>query len=525
MTFSQALLSPKSESVWAVGCLLAGVMLTLAFAPFEQGYLAWLACGFVYLAWREATPKRAFLRGLMFGLGLFGSGVSWVYVSIHDFGGASVLGAALLTVLFVSFWALFPAITALVFNYLNKQASTVMGASASFAIVWILLEYFRGEWLLNGFPWLQVAYSQLDGVLAGYVSVVGVYGTGFFLLFLAALLVETIIKPTRTGILSLLLIASVGVALQTIDWTESLGRKLSVSLIQGNIPQDKKWQPEVRVETLRRYRQLSEHHADSDLIIWPETAIPAYQYQVEDFYLKPLQQWAQRTHTTLVAGVPGRNQKTRENFNKVLALGEFAGDYKKKHLLPFGEYLPLQPLSGWVLDSLGLHLGRFTPGGSQQTLLRVDEYPFAMSICYEDAFASVFLPTLPEATFLVNVTNDAWFGHSLEPAQHMQIARARALETGRYLLRVTNTGITGVVDPKGKVVAQAPVFKETVLNYRFTPKTGMTPFALLGNETIIAGLFLVLVGLIASRKLRRGQRRNGQDLFQIIDHEQSSGNG
>jgi len=333
----------------------------------------------------------------------------------------------------------------------------------------------------------------------GYVPVFGVYGCGFLLLFSAGLLVEIIRKPTKLTVISVLLLWVIGAALQTVAWTERVGSELKVSLIQGNIPQDKKWQPEVRIKTLRLYRELSEQHADSDLIIWPETAIPAYQYQVEDFYLKPLQDWVEKTDTTLVAGLPGRNPKTRENFNKALALGKFSGEYKKKHLLPFGEYLPLQPLSGWVLNVLGLHLGHFTPGDLEQKLLRVAGYSFAMSICYEDAFSSVFLPTLPEATFLVNVTNDAWFGHSIEPVQHMQIARARALETGRYLLRATNTGITGVIDPKGKIVSQAPPFKEAVLTTRFTPHTGMTPFAKTGNEKVVAVLLLVLLGILFLR--------------------------
>jgi apolipoprotein N-acyltransferase len=217
--------------------------------------------------------------------------------------------------LFVSFWALFPAITAVVFNYLGKRHAAMLSA-ACFAAVWVLLEYFRGEWLLNGFPWLQVAYSQLDGLLAGYVPILGIYGTGFLLLLLSAVMVEMIQKPAKTAILSLLLVGGLGVLLQTVNWTEDQGHKLKVSLIQGNIPQDKKWQADVRVKTLRRYRQLSEQHADSDLIIWPETAIPAYQHQVEDFYLKPLQQWAERTHTILVAGLPDRNLKTRENLIK-----------------------------------------------------------------------------------------------------------------------------------------------------------------------------------------------------------------
>lgn len=496
-----------SEWPWHIFSLLAGCLLTLAFAPFELGYLALVVTGFAYFSWKDVTPGRAFRRGYLFGLGLFGSGVSWVYVSIHDYGGSTVFGALLLTGAFVCFWALFPALTAWLFNHLTQKIALPVLVSLIFAIVWIIIEYFRGEWLLNGFPWLQVGYSQLDGPLAGFVPVFGSYGVGGLLLLSAGLLVEIISDMRKQSLLLgfLLFIWISGVVLRQFDWTHEAARPLTVSLIQGNIPQDKKWQSDVRVKTLRRYRELTQQHAESDLIIWPETAIPAYQSQVEDFYLQPLAEWAKQNQLTLVAGVPDRNPKTGQNYNKLIVLGENSGAYNKNHLLPFGEYLPLQPLSGWILDALGLHLGQFSPGGRLQPLIQVKGYPFASSICYEDAFAAVFLPTLPAATFLVNITNDAWFGHSIEAQQHMQIARARALETGRYLLRVTNTGITGIVAPNGKIIAQLPAFKEAVLTQDFTPRTGMTPFAGIGNEKIMVALALILGVVIGIPRLRRAK--------------------
>ncbi len=481
---------------WELAAPLAGVCATLAFAPFDYAFLMVLSLFFVFLSWLECTPARAALRGFFYGLGLFGSGISWVYISVHDYGGASALGAALLTLLIVLFWSLFPALT----GYLAIRVfATKQPKKAIWVIpfMWVFIEYFRGFWFINGFPWLQIAYTQLQSPLKGYVPIMGTYGTGFILAFTVSVLVATYKKQLgyRFGLFFIMIIWGGGFVLQSVKWTEAIGDAISVALVQGNVAQDQKWLPENRIKTLVDYQQLTEQNWDSEIIIWPESSIPAYLSQVKDGYLAPLSVKAAEHNTDLIVALPALG-KNNEHFNTVLTLGKHEARYNKNHLLPFGEYLPLQPVSGFVLNLLNVSLGNFTSGGDDQTLLRAAGYPFATSICYEDAFASEALNALPDAAFLVNVTNDAWFGDSIEPHQHMQIAQMRALETGRYLLRVTNTGVTAIVAPDGLIINKIPSFKQLVLKGTFFPMGGMTFYAGLGDEVILMILALMFFGFI-----------------------------
>lgn len=473
--------------------LLAGGFYTLAFAPFAYAYLAPLALLVLFASWQHVSPARALLRGYLFGLSSFGLGVYWVYVSIHDFGGADTLSAAALTSVFVAFWALFPALAGWLSVKLHSKRHLIL-----VPLIWMLIEYGRGYLLLNGFPWLLAAYSQLETPLAGYIPLVGAYGVGFLLTLSASAGVAILRNkqhrvPMVVGVVVLWL---VGGLLQTITWTSPIGKPLQVVLIQGNITQDQKWRPENRLNTLLRYKKLTEDNWGADVIVWPETAIPAFLSQVDDFFLQPLRQDALQQGTDLIVSLPAEGEKEGEIYNAVITLGKTTGMYRKNHLLPFGEYMPLQPLSGWVLKNLNINMGDFTPGGFNQPLLQAGGYPFITTICYEDAFGDAGLAGLPAAAYLVNVTNDGWFGDSVEPHQHLQIARMRSMETGRFMLRATNTGATAVIAPNGKIIAQAPLFSATTLKAGITPMGGMTPYAHLGDKPVIVImvlLFLVLV--------------------------------
>jgi len=480
---------------WEIFSPVAGLLLTLAFSPFNYSYLAIASLVFVISSWLNCSPGRAALRAYLYGLGLFGSGISWVYISIHDFGGAPLIGAVLVTVVIVCFWSLFPALTA----YLSIKLSSKKNNKVFLWIIpfiWVFIEYYRGYWFLNGFPWLQIAYTQLEAPLRGFVPIVGVYGTGFLLVTTAALIVAGINKAIKLKyvVSVLILIWGIGEYLATIKWTNIIGDPIKVALIQGNVAQDQKWLAKNRVKTLVNYQKMTEQNWDADIIIWPETAIPAYLSQVKKFYLDPLSAKAKLNSSDLIVSLPARG-KDGEYFNTVLTLGENEAQYNKNHLLPFGEYLPLQPLSGWVLDALNIRLGDFTSGGDDQALLQAGGYPFSTSICYEDAFGEEAIRGMPEAAFLVNVTNDAWFGDSLEPHQHMQIAQMRALETGRYLMRVTNTGVTAIVGPDGVIVDKVAMFNTTVLRGHVLPMGGMTLYARLGDDIIVFTLLFVLVVL------------------------------
>ena len=366
-------------------------------------------------------------------------------------------------------------------------------------IIWILIEYLRGCWVLDGFPWLLAGYSQLDTPLAGYIPIVGVYGTGFVVALSAALLLNGLQKQQRGGILILIVLWSVGGYLATQQWTQPIGAPLSVALIQGNITQDKKWLPENKLNTLRLYKTLTEQNWNAKVIVWPETSIPAYQSEVYDFFLIPLSQLAQQHQTDLIVSLPIKNDATGEKYNAVMTLGNHIADYRKRHLLPFGETLPLQPLSGFVLQQLGIKLGHFTAGANDQALLNAGGYSFITSICYEDVFGDYAIQGLENAAYLVNATNDGWFGNSIEPYQHAQMARMRALETGRYLLRATNTGLTAIFTPSGKIIKQLPLFEVAVLQDTIIPMGGLTPYAKLGDLPTLYFLGLLLLGLCAKK--------------------------
>lgn len=483
-----------------------GALLTSAFAPYDYTYAALPALMFLYKSWSLPSPHRAGLIGYLFGLGLFGSGIWWVYISIHDFGGADAFSAVALTLLLVAVWALFPALTGVVTAKILKSPVVWLRIMAS-ALLWVAIEYFRGYWLLNGFPWLQIAYSQLLTPLAGFAPLFGVYGVGFLLAASAFAIIEMLHRKLVpiNGLIFLLLIWGGGALLKNVHWTQAIGEPIKITLVQGNIGQGQKWQADQRLSTLRLYQELTEQHWDSNVILWPETAIPAFLDQVKEFYLDPLAAEARRHHVDLVVSLPTSGQGN-EYFNSVLALGEKPALYHKNHLLPFGEYLPLQPLSGWILDMIQIPLGNFAAGADRQTLLTAGGYPFITTICYEDAFGEQVIRQIAEAAYIVNVTNDAWFGDSSQPHQHMQMAQMRALETGRYLIRATNTGVTGFIGPDGIIISRAPLFSTTTLTDTILPMGGVTPYAQVGDNAVFAGLCLlvmVLYGVVKMASRRR----------------------
>ena len=479
---------------------VAGIAMALAFAPFDHAYLAFVALAFIFASWDVLPPARAALRGFLFGLGLFGFGVSWVFVSVRVYGGADLLSSVLITLLFVSVWSLFPALTGYLTSAIVRRSDHAINSFIPPGI-WILVEYIRGNWFLNGFPWLQIAYSQLDTPFSGYVPIIGGYGTGFIMALATGLALQC--RHNKRHISTNLILITVllvsGALFKNIAWTHSIGEPIRVSLLQGNIPQEQKWAPENRDATLRKYRLLTQQHWESNIIVWPETSIPAYYSEVKESFIEPLEHEAIERNSNIIVSLPTQGDQPHIKYNSVLVLGKQRSIYHKNHLLPFGEYLPLQPLSGKILDFLNMRLGHFTPGGDDQTLPIAAGYPFAASICYEDAISSEARTKLPDAAFLVNVTNDAWFGQSIEPFQHLQIARMRALETGRYLLRATNTGVTAIVSPMGGIVKQAIPFETAAISGIIEPMGGLTPYAKIGDTPVVSILIALLITSMSTR--------------------------
>jgi apolipoprotein N-acyltransferase len=510
--------------------LLAGASLPLAFAPFSLFPIAVLSPALLFFLWQNISPKRAFWRGLLYGIGQFGIGVSWIYISFHQFGGLPLFGAILLTGAFVLVMALYPALLGgLIARFFPDN--TPLKLLLVLPAAWTLIEWLRG-WLFTGFPWLSLGYSQIDSPLNGFAPLLGVYGVSWLTVFSAALLIyyfnikqldtkKNITLPVKSVISLNLTVTSFhhspffrilpifiivwggGWFLSGIQWTSANGKPLKIALIQGNVPQEFKWLSDYQIPSMQRYLRLSKKHRDADIIIWPETAIPMFYSDVPKYmpgFLKHLEQESIRYDTDFLLGVPVMKEDG-SYYNSVASLGSQPGFYYKHHLVPFGEYIPFQSTFGELLALLDVPLSAFSAGDARQVNLRSAGEAIGTSICYEDAFGEVIRNSLPAATLLVNVSNDAWFGDSIAPPQHLEIARMRALETGRYLLRATNTGISAMIDPKGKVMAQAPQFNIITLRVIAQPYEGMTPYVRFGNGLIISFLLVcVLLGKFQERR-------------------------
>lgn len=480
---------------WPVLALILGGLLPLAFAPFKLWPLLPLVLARLFQLCRECVWKRAAVLGYGFGLGYFGVGVSWVQIVIHDFGLPSYLFSGGLTLLFVGFLALFPAGALGLGAWLC--ADPARRAWLAWPAAWVLAEYLR-TFIFTGFPWLLLGHSQTEAPLGALAPWMGSYGLSLILLLGAGGLSRLAVKRSAALAAAGFWLAAFGVswALSGIEWTAPAGRSLSVSLVQGNVPQSRKWAPEERLATLDRYRELTLPEFGRDLVIWPETAIPAFQVAVED-YLRELQAAADPAGTTLMVSMPYLDPDGRRYYNGIIALGPEPETYFKRHLVPMGEYLPFDAWLRPLLRFWAIPMSAFTPGPAEQVPIRAAGVSLGVSICYEDAFPGEIFSDLPEAALLVNVSNDAWFGDSLAPHQHLQIAQMRARESERWLLRATNTGISAVIDPEGRVRQSLPQFETGVLRAEAEPRLGLTPYLRWGE--IPVGLAIVLLVLLARR--------------------------
>ena len=494
-----------------------GATTVLGFAPFQFYVVPLITLTALLLIWlRCHTLTAAAAVGFAFGAGLFLAGVSWVYVSLHVYGGMAMPVAALFTLLFCLIQACYPALVCAVL--LRLCANTPVRLMLLFPALWAISEWMRG-WMLSGFPWLAIGYSQVpSSPLAGYAPVLGVFGVSLICAALAAaaacaidgfLLRRAVPEPRKQspGFIAGLCVAGTlviaGAVLKTHQWTQPVpGEPTSVTLLQGNIPQEMKWRPERALATLETYLELA-RSADSKLILLPETALPMLNVDVPPDYLKALADRAVQNGGDMLFGVPELDP-SGSYYNSVMSIGTGPAQvYRKHHLVPFGDYFPLRPVLGWIMNLLHIPMSDFSRGAQVQKPLQVAGQKVAVNICYEDAFGEEVIRQLPEATMLANFTNDAWWGDTVASRQHLQIAQMRALETGRPMLRATNTGVTAIIDPRGQIVASAPEFTTTTVSGEVRGYQGSTPYIVFGNAgLLVLAAAMLVIPLIAARVVR-----------------------
>ncbi|WP_218813658.1 apolipoprotein N-acyltransferase [Rickettsiella endosymbiont of Dermanyssus gallinae] len=512
--------------------LIIGGLLALAFAPLALYPLAIICPALLLLLWLNCTPRRSFFIGLFFGIGFFSVGVSWVFISIHVFGNTSILLSLFITGLFIFILALFTGLQGYFLNRFFPDNSRIK-RYLIFPSLWTLSEWVR-SWILTGFPWLLLSTSQVNSPLAGYVPLIGGLGVTFLVTLSSALLSGVIIEKEKNSLYSsrlnfrlcsrpvrnphvpdihsgsspsrrlaenpiavslfplvlLIVLWIAGYGLHFIHWTRVVGQPIQVSLIQANIPQEIKWEPQYAQTSLDNYKQLTQAYWHSRLIIWPEAAIPILQHNARPF-LTQLDKEATQHGATLITGIP--IQEGFQYYNGMLAVGVDHARYYKQRLVIFGEYLPWWiACAQGLLNLLDIPMSSFSPGPPNQSAFKVAGVDLGTFICYEIAYPSLVREALPKAQLLLTINDDAWFGHSFALAQHLQIGQFQALATGRYLLFLSNTGMTAIVTPQGNIQAQLPPFKVSTLTGSVYALSGTTPWVKLGDCPSI----MFLVGLI-----------------------------
>ncbi len=482
--------------------LIAGGLVPLGLAPFNWWPLPVLAVALWFLCLQSTTPREAGRLGVAFGGGLFGVGASWIYVSIHDYGMTGPLLAAVITLGFVVFMALYNGVQAWAWRRWCDSSA------GSFAASWVLCEGFRA-WFLTGFPWLFLGYAHVTSPFSGVAPLFGVYGLSLLVALCggwlgqlvstlqavpssqrAAIMLRT---PSTWGLLATALLAA---ASGQIDWTHSTGREpLRVALVQGNVPQELKFRAETLQQGLDSYARLTAPLWRSDLIVWPETAIPLIM-QSEPELVDTLAAQATRNDAALITGIFARSELGLHN--SLVALGNGSGIWHKQKLVPFGEYVPLRNIIANLLQLFELPLSSLTPGADEQQLLTTDGLRIAPYICYEVVYPDFARRVGRDADLLLTVSNDTWFGNSLGPPQHLQMAAMRARELGRYMVRATNNGISALIDSHGRIIAETAQFEATTLQGSVLAYTGTTPFARWGSWPV----WLLCLGIVAASSWR-----------------------
>lgn len=480
-----------------------GAATTTAFAPFGFWLLApLLVLPLLYIS-LTVGPRDAAAHGFWYGFGFYLTGIYWIYISVHVFGNAALWIALLLMVGLALIMAGFVSLAAWLTNKLSQGEPWLLVIIAPAA--WVVCEWIRG-WFLTGFPWMGFGYGQIDSPLAGWAPVLGIYGVSFMVVVSAAAVIAAILADTARGRMAgiglVILPWLLGGILSVVEWTRPSGEPIRASIVQAGVSQDKKWDRDQLLPIMQYYHSTTLSMADSDVVLWPEVAIPSVNDRVESFIAR-VEDDARNNGQTVMFGILERSyERSVEGriYNSVILVGtEERQRYRKRHLVPFGEYFPVPPSVREWMKMQNLPHSDLTKGQDVQPLLvGADGTKYSAAICYEDAYGAEMLYALPEAEILINVSNDAWFGDSIAPHQHLEIARMRSLEFGRPAIRSTNTGISAFIDVDGKLLQTGKQFAPELMTGNVTPHQGSTPYVRVGNWFII-GLCLAILGFFRIR--------------------------
>ncbi|WP_297447880.1 apolipoprotein N-acyltransferase [Ferrovum sp.] len=486
--------------------LLAGCLAVTGFAPYHVWPAPLLSLSVLGLLWHGCPHGRnAGWIGWFWGLGFFGTGIHWIEISLHEFGGMPLPLAYALIFLFSAFLAFFPALVGRwSWRFHDRPTSRWLLVTPA---LWTLSEWVR-SWFLSGFPWLSLGYAATPkGPLAGFTPVLGVFGASAATVLGAGLLTLALLslrhhRSALASFLALGMLLASGLVLKRLPWVHPVGQPIAVNLLQGNIPQDMKFMAESRGLIMQRYNTLL-FNSTGRLILLPESALPYLRQQMPEGYSESLETFGYENNSDILVGLFSEPEPG-QYYNSVFSFGHSPMQaYHKVHLVPFGEFIPLSNLLSPLIHTvLNIPLDDQQRGNPAQPPLRVGGQWVGVDICYEDAFGDEIRQVLPQATLLANFTNDAWFGSSIGPEQHLQMAQTRALETGRPMLRVTNTGVTALIGAHGEILERAPRAEIFNLGGNISGYGGVTPFVLVGNYGILALCALALILSLRWRPLR-----------------------
>jgi apolipoprotein N-acyltransferase len=479
--------------------LLAGGGLVLSFSPFNLSFFSFISIAVLFFITIKSSSKRSAWRGFIFGLGFFGVGVSWVFISINTFGYLTsntiinTIIAVALTAILVLFLSLYIAVATYLSSLISNN-KTITQKAILFSVIWVLIEFLRG-WAFTGFPWLYIGYSQTNTIFSSLAAIGGVYlvslAVSITSTFIIAIIIEDNYKIKAYLSLSIIIIFLFSFSIFKMPWTtESQPNQIKVSLIQANISQNAKWDPNQVNRILKKYSQLTQENL-SPLVFWSENSIPVFPDDAKQF-LSYINELGIKNHSAILVGLPYMNHSTGEYYNSAQVLGYGHGQYLKHHLVPFGEYFPLSKILGPTLSFINIPASNFSSGPIEQTNLVMHKVNVSLFICYEIAFPTQVQIHSKKSELIAVISDDAWFGDSLGPWQHMQIAQMRAIENGRYVVQSTNDGITAIINQYGSVIKKLPQFKSGVLSGDVQLYTGQTPWQRYGATPVFMLLILLL---------------------------------